>query len=109
MYETSSHRLIQLLIVIALDGQLDDLVRFCASSAGIETCIMTVDPTFYLGEFECTPITYRHLLVVTRRNKTSRVHWTNSPLQNEFRIIFILCFISGISKARTSVLAIVWI
>ena len=60
-------------IVIASDGQLDDLVRFCASPAGTETCIMTVDPTFCLGEFECTPITYRHLLVVTRRNKTSPV------------------------------------
>ena len=60
-------------IVIASDGQLDDLVRFCASSAGVETCTMTVDPTFCLGEFECTPITYRHLLVVTRRNKTSPV------------------------------------
>ena len=34
---------------------------------------MTVDPTFCLGEFECTPITYRHLLVVTQRNKTSTV------------------------------------
>lgn len=56
-------------IVIASDVQLDDLVRFCASSAGVETCIMTVHPTFCLGKFECTPITYRHLLVVTQRNK----------------------------------------
>ena len=38
-----------LAIVIASDGQLNDLVRFCASSAGVETCITTVDPTFCLG------------------------------------------------------------
>ena len=60
-------------IIIASDRQLDDLVRFCASPAGVETCIMTIDPTFCLGEFECTPVTYRHLLVVTRRNKTPPV------------------------------------
>ena len=60
-------------IIIASDGQLDDLVRFCASTAGVETCVMTLDPTFCLGEFECTPVTYRHLLVVTQRNKTPPV------------------------------------
>ena len=52
-------------IVIASDGQLDDLVRFCAPLAGVESCVMTVDPTFNLGEFECTPTTYRHLMVQT--------------------------------------------
>lgn len=54
-------------IVIACDRQLDDLVRFCATPAGVENSIMTVDPTFCLGDFESTPITYRHLLVVSRR------------------------------------------
>ncbi|XP_065891101.1 uncharacterized protein [Dysidea avara] len=57
-------------IVIASDGQLDDLVRFCAPLAGVESCAMTVGPTFNLGEFECTPTTYRHLMVQTRRYKT---------------------------------------
>lgn len=60
-------------IVIASDGQLDDLVRFCAPPVGIESCVMTVDPTFSLGEFECTPVTYRQLLVQTRRGKVSPV------------------------------------
>ena len=53
-------------IVIASDGQLDDLVWFCAPPIGVESCIMTIDPTFSLGEFECTPVTYRQLLVQTR-------------------------------------------
>ena len=60
-------------IIITSDGQLDDLVQFCASSAGVENYIMTVDPTFCLGTFECTPITYRQLLVNTRRNKMAPV------------------------------------
>ena len=34
---------------------------------------LTVDPTFNLGDFECTPITYRHLLLTTRRYGTAPV------------------------------------
>ena len=50
-------------IVIASDSQLDDLVRICAPPTGVEFCVMSVDPTFNLGEFKCTPTTYRHLMV----------------------------------------------
>ena len=60
-------------IVIATDGQLDDLVRFCAPPVGIDSCVMTVDPTFSLGEFKCTPVTYHQLLVQTRRGKVPPV------------------------------------
>ena len=45
-------------IIIASDGQLDDVVRFSVSPAVVETCIMTIDLTFCFGEFECTPVTY---------------------------------------------------
>ena len=54
-------------IIACIDQQLDDLVRFCAPPPGMECSIVTVDPTFCLGDFECTPITYRHMLLVTRR------------------------------------------
>ena len=50
-------------ILIASDGQLDDLVWFCAPPVGIESCIMTVEPIFSLGDFECTSVTYCQLLV----------------------------------------------
>ena len=53
-------------IVLANDWQVSDLLRFCASS--FEFAVLTVDPTFRLGEFDVTPITYRHLLLKTRRN-----------------------------------------
>ena len=53
-------------IVACTDRQLDDLVRFCAPLPGVNCSILTVDPTFCLGDFECTPITYRHLLLTTR-------------------------------------------
>ena len=49
----------------------DDMVRFCTS--GIEFGIFTVDPTFSLGEFDVTPITYRHLLLETKRNGNTPV------------------------------------
>lgn len=47
-------------IVVASDRQLDHLARFCGTPSGAECSILTVDPTFSLGDFECTPITYRH-------------------------------------------------
>ena len=56
-------------IVLAEDFQINDLERFCVSSA--EFGILTVDPTFSLGEFDVTPITYRHLLLSTKRNGKS--------------------------------------
>ena len=34
---------------------------------------MTINPTFSLREFECTPVTYRQLLVQTRQGKVSPV------------------------------------
>ena len=52
-------------IVLASDYQLRDLVRFGTDST--EHCILTVDPTFSLGEFDVTRITYRHLLLELRR------------------------------------------
>lgn len=52
-------------IVLATDYQLDDMVRFSTRVA--EHCILTIDPTFSLGEFDVTPVTYRHLLLEARR------------------------------------------
>lgn len=45
-------------IVVGRDRQLIDLVRFCTFDE--EFGIMTVDPTFSLGEFDVTLTTYRH-------------------------------------------------
>ena len=47
-------------IVVADDCQLNDMNRFCTSNP--EFGILTVDPTFSLGEFDVTPVTYHHLL-----------------------------------------------
>ena len=52
--------------VLARDRQLDDLVRFCTHPT--EFSILTVDPTFNLGAFDVTPITYRHLLLESVRS-----------------------------------------
>ena len=54
-------------IVVCTDSQLSDLERFCAPSLELPCSVLTVDPTFCLGDFECTPISYHHLLLVSRR------------------------------------------
>ena len=52
--------------VLARDRQLDDLVRFCTGAD--EFSILTVDPTFNLGDFDVTPTTYRHCLLESTRS-----------------------------------------
>jgi len=51
-------------LVLASDYQLDDLVRFGTNS--VDYSVLTIDPTFSLGEFDVTAITYRHLLLESR-------------------------------------------
>ena len=46
-------------IVLATDSQLRDLAHFCTSE--FEFSVLTVDPTFCLGEFDAKLITFRHL------------------------------------------------
>ena len=51
--------------VLATNQQLVDLERFCT---GQEASVASIDPTFNLGPFSVTPITYHNLLVKTTRN-----------------------------------------
>ena len=52
-------------IIVALDWQLDDLVRFCTYD---EFGILTVDPTFSLGDFDVTITAYRQLILRSKRS-----------------------------------------
>lgn len=52
-------------IVLATEQQLLDLERFCCDST--DFCILTVDPTFSLGDYDVTPTTYRHLMLSSKR------------------------------------------
>ena len=52
-------------VMLASDYQPDDLVWFRTNST--EYCVFTVDPTFSLGKFDVTPITYRNLLLASRK------------------------------------------
>ena len=58
-------------VIVASDYQLDDLVWFGTNSS--EHCVFTIDPTFSLRKSDVTPITYRNLLLESRRNGTSPV------------------------------------
>ena len=77
-------------ILIAKDYQLDDLVRFSTNST--EHCILTIDPTFSLGDFDVTLITYRHLLLETQRSGNTPVCRPNScTLQEGLSKLPFLC------------------
>lgn len=53
--------------VLARDRQLNDMVRFCTDDC--QFSIVGVDPTFNLGDFSVTVITYRHLQLLHRVTK----------------------------------------
>ena len=54
-------------ILLASECQLHDVSRFCCDR--FEYCVLTVDPTFSLGNFDVTLTTYRHLLLECSRSK----------------------------------------
>jgi len=51
--------------VLATDQQLDDLVRFATNKGRF--CVLAIDPTFSLGDFNVTCIAYRNVLVTDPR------------------------------------------
>ena len=53
-------------VILANECQLSDVARFCCNP--FEFSILTVDPTFSLGDFDVTPTTYHHLLLVCNRS-----------------------------------------
>ena len=72
-------------ITLAYDFQVKDMVRFCTSSTA-EFRVLTIDPTFSLGEFDVTPITYCHLLLESRRSNTPPIFL--GPLLVNYRKTF---------------------
>ena len=57
--------------LLSTDQQLDDLVHFCTDPN--EFCVLSIDPTYSLGDFSVTCITYRNLLV-------TGTHTSQSPI-----------------------------
>jgi len=57
--------------ILASDQQLTDLVRFGTDPSLFS--VLSVDPTFSLGDFSVTCITYRHLLVIDPRTGQSPI------------------------------------
>lgn len=58
-------------LVLTTNQQLNDLVKFCTSPD--EFTVITVDPTFNLGDFDVAPLTYRHLLLQSEHTGKSPV------------------------------------
>ena len=57
--------------VLSRDWKLNDKVRFCTMSGNVS--VLTVDPTFNLGDFDATPTAYHHLLLKMVRYDSSSV------------------------------------
>ena len=57
--------------VLATDQQLADLKRFSTNSNSF--CVVSIDPTFSLGDFSVTCLTYRHLMVINQRTGESPI------------------------------------
>ena len=69
-------------VVVCYD-QLDDLVQFCTNND--EFGILTIDPTFSLSDFDVTVITYRHLLLHSKRTGIRRTG--SRPLSQNLRYL----------------------
>jgi hypothetical protein len=54
------------LCIMTTNRQLNDLKRFCCNP--VEFRPFTVDPTFDIGNYNVTPITYQHLLLANKRD-----------------------------------------
>ena len=48
-------------VIVAFDRQLSDMVKFCTNEDVFG--IVTIDPTFSLGDFDVTILTYQQLLL----------------------------------------------
>ena len=57
--------------ILASDQQLNDLARFGTNPSGF--CVLPIDPTFSLGDFSVTCITYHNLLVTDTRTGQSPI------------------------------------
>ena len=55
------------LLVLGFDSQFRDLDRFCTSPVNFS--ILSIDPTFNLGAFYVTPMSYENLFLVSNRTK----------------------------------------
>ena len=54
-----------LLLVLATATQFQNLETYCTSQ--YVSSVMTVDPTFNIGKFSVTPVTYQDLLLISKR------------------------------------------
>ena len=93
----------ELAIIVAHDRQINDLVRFCTYQH--EFGVLTVDPTFSLGDFDVTIISYHHLLLSCR----SSFHWPcNGALQENIWNLPLFCIVFNRFTPRLSICEKFW-
>ena len=94
--------------IVARDTQLDDLVRFCTEPSGF--CVLTVDRTFNLGDFDVTPTAYRNLLLKTVRYECNPVFIgpTMVHYRNTFGTFLFFCFFINRPLTRVESCTSIW-
>ena len=54
-----------LFLVLSTSTQLQNLYVYCTSE--LVSSVLTIDPTFNIGKYSVTPVTYQDLLLVSKR------------------------------------------
>ena len=87
-------------LMLANDRQVNGLARFCCDP--FKFCVITVDPTFCLGDFDVTPTSYHHLLLESVRTGKPPVIIGPTLLQYKRVIsdIPVFCIIIGWTEER---------
>ena len=80
-------------IFLASEQQLLEIERFCCDSTDFS--IMTVDPTFSLGDFDVTPTTFHHLMLGSKRTRKPPVHvrTNHDSLQKNVQYVQVSCIL----------------
>ena len=95
-------------IILATNQQLDDIERFCTSSYA--SSILTINPTFTLGDFDVTVVTYRHIFLETRRGSNHPIML--GPLmihyKKSFTSLFVFCIIFSWNVSKTPDGSSIW-
>ena len=84
-------------VVVATKRQLNDLVRFCTPSSNFS--IMTVDPTFLLGDFDDNLSS--QVAILSNELPSHSNGSTANPLQE--KLCYIQCFCIVLDKPKAGV------
>ena len=91
--------------VLATDGQLQNLVRFCTNPGA--ACVMGIDPTFNLGKFYVTVTTFSYSHVVNKSTSNSPTFFGPLFVHTEKNYSAYYSFFSSLMKMEPQLMNII--